>query len=215
VEAIRRIEAELREAETRNADLTAQLAALRAAHGDAGSRAAADGQTIDALRRDLAAVVRERDALQSDLGAQNTRLRKANDGKDREIAALQHRLAAAERRITEPPLAVPSVPPPPPPPASDTPGGNADVVQGISAYQAGNYADAYRIWRPLAERGVARAQFHLGALYYEGRGVARDLGLARRWLERALANGYAPAEVLLARVETDAGARGTPPAGDR
>ena len=72
---------------------------------------------------------------------------------------------------------------------------------GIRAYENRDYARAYRIWRPLAENGEASAQFHLGALYFEGRGVDRDLGAARRWLRAALAQGQERARFLLGRVE--------------
>jgi TPR repeat protein len=72
---------------------------------------------------------------------------------------------------------------------------------GIHAYESRDYARAYRIWRPLAENGEANAQFHLGALYLEGRGVDRNLAEARRWLRAALAQGQERARFLLGRVE--------------
>ena len=72
---------------------------------------------------------------------------------------------------------------------------------GIHAYESRDYARAYRIWRPLAENGEANAQFHLGALYFEGRGVDRNLAEARRWLRAALAQGQERARFLLGRVE--------------
>jgi len=76
------------------------------------------------------------------------------------------------------------------------------VQAGIRAYETKNYARAYEVWQPLAEAGEARAQFHLGALYFEGRGVPRDLTQARRWLRRALEQGQERARFLLGRVET-------------
>ncbi len=81
------------------------------------------------------------------------------------------------------------------------------VLDGIEAHEAKDYARAYTIWHRLAVRGVAAAQFHLGALYFEGRGVARDLDAARHWLDRAQARGIERAEFLLTRVAA-AGNRG-------
>ncbi|MDG2270473.1 MAG: SEL1-like repeat protein [Alphaproteobacteria bacterium] len=72
---------------------------------------------------------------------------------------------------------------------------------GKRAYAARDYARAYALWRPLAEAGTPMAQFHLGALYFEGRGVPRDLSQARTWLNRALGQGVERARFLLSRVE--------------
>ncbi|MBS28568.1 MAG: hypothetical protein CL566_06525 [Alphaproteobacteria bacterium] len=72
---------------------------------------------------------------------------------------------------------------------------------GIRAYEVKDYARAYAIWLPLADAGGASAQFHLGALYFEGRGVDRNLGEAKRWLRRALEQGQERAQFLLGRVE--------------
>ena len=71
------------------------------------------------------------------------------------------------------------------------------VADGVAAYRAGDYATAFALWEPLAEAGDARAQFHLGALYYEGRGVARDTATARNWLTRAARGGSQDATKLL------------------
>jgi hypothetical protein len=39
------------------------------------------------------------------------------------------------------------------------------------AYREKAYAKAAELWRPLAEKGVAEAQYSLGALYADGKGV--------------------------------------------
>ena len=46
-----------------------------------------------------------------------------------------------------------------------------DFSKGFKAYTAGDYATALQKWRPLAERGFYRPQYHMGLLYYYGRGV--------------------------------------------
>jgi hypothetical protein len=59
------------------------------------------------------------------------------------------------------------------------------IAQGIVAYRATDYAKAYSLWLPLALKGSPRAQFFIGALYYEGRGVPVDLVLSYMWLRAA------------------------------
>jgi TPR repeat protein len=61
-----------------------------------------------------------------------------------------------------------------------------------------DYAGALRAWRPLAEAGEARAQYHLGMFYEEGRGVGRDTGEAARWYRAAAGQGHAQAQNALA-----------------
>ena len=57
--------------------------------------------------------------------------------------------------------------------------------QGLTAFDRGEYADAARILRPLAEQGDARAQFLLGFMYRRGRGVPQDVAEAVKWFRRA------------------------------
>ena len=49
---------------------------------------------------------------------------------------------------------------------------------GEAAYSAGDYQKAFRLWKPLAERGVAQAQFNLGLMYDKGEGVPQDYASA-------------------------------------
>lgn len=59
------------------------------------------------------------------------------------------------------------------------------------AYERGNYTQAARLFSPLAEQGVASAQFHLGLMYENGRGVRKDHSTALTWFRKAAAQGYA------------------------
>ena len=47
----------------------------------------------------------------------------------------------------------------------------ADLDDGLTSYQRGDYATAFREWLPLAEQGDALAQQYLGNMYATGRGV--------------------------------------------
>ena len=48
-----------------------------------------------------------------------------------------------------------------------------DYNAGQSAYAAGRFVEALRIWRPLAESGDPRAAFGLGLLYDLGEGSGK------------------------------------------
>lgn len=64
----------------------------------------------------------------------------------------------------------------------------------VSAYRAGDYAAALRIWRVLVEQGGAAAQFNLGVMYTEGLGVPQDDAEAVRWYRKAADQGDAQAQ---------------------
>ena len=71
------------------------------------------------------------------------------------------------------------------------------VRAGIDAWQRADYAHAVAIWRPLAEKGDADAQFNLGQAYRLGRGVAINLAAAKSWFERAANQGHVDAQTTL------------------
>jgi len=68
---------------------------------------------------------------------------------------------------------------------------------GADAYERGDYAEAYRQLKPLAERGDALAQTKLGNMYYLGLGVLEDDGEAARWFSEAANQGDPEAQVML------------------
>jgi TPR repeat protein len=68
---------------------------------------------------------------------------------------------------------------------------------GMVAYNRGDYAPAIRLFRPLAERGNAKAQSRIGVMYRRGQGVARSSVHAFIWFSRAAAHGDAKAKVEL------------------
>jgi TPR repeat protein len=71
---------------------------------------------------------------------------------------------------------------------------------GMAAYNRGDYAPAIRLFRPLAQRGNARAQAAIGAMYRKGQGVAKSSAHAFMWLSIASARGDAVAKAELADV---------------
>ena len=72
-----------------------------------------------------------------------------------------------------------------------------DTQRGIEAWRTGDYDAAVRLWRPLADRGDADAQYNLGHAYKLGRGVPQNLNLAEQWYERAARQGHEDAAANL------------------
>ena len=75
-------------------------------------------------------------------------------------------------------------------PAIAQPAAGGDVRAGIDAWAAQNYDQAVQIWRPLADRGDADAQYNLAQAYFLGRGVPQNMVLAEQWYERAARQGH-------------------------
>ena len=90
-------------------------------------------------------------------------------------------------------------------PSGSAPAEVEDLVAGLAeghragweAYLRGDYAAVLREWRPLAEQGHAGAQFGLGNMYANGRGVPEDDTEAVRWYRLAAGQGYAWAQLGL------------------
>jgi uncharacterized protein len=70
----------------------------------------------------------------------------------------------------------------------------ADFNTGLTAYNKGDYTAAAKEWRPLAEQGVAAAQFNLGLMYYDGHGVPLDFAQAAEWFTKAAEQDYGKAQ---------------------
>lgn len=71
------------------------------------------------------------------------------------------------------------------------------VKAGIEAWQKADYAAAVTIWRPLADRGDADAEFNLGQAYRLGRGVPINLAAAKSWFSKAAEAGHLDAQTTL------------------
>ena len=65
-----------------------------------------------------------------------------------------------------------------------------DARAGVDAWAAQNYDQAVQIWRPLADRGDADAQYNLAQAYFLGRGVPQNMTLAEQWYARAARQGH-------------------------
>ena len=69
-----------------------------------------------------------------------------------------------------------------------------DFEKGLAAAQSGDFATALKEWRPLAERGYAKAQSNLAWMYEHGRGILQDEAEAVKWYRKAAEQGDARAQ---------------------
>ena len=76
----------------------------------------------------------------------------------------------------------------------------ADTAAGLAAFKNKDYQRAYREWKAAADAGQAEAQFDLGVLYAQGRGVSRDLTEAANWYRKSADQGNAEAEYALGQM---------------
>lgn len=71
------------------------------------------------------------------------------------------------------------------------PASAADFDVGMNAARQGDFATAFREWKPLADAGHARAQVNLGEMYETGMHVDFDLVEAARLFRSAAESGLA------------------------
>ena len=70
----------------------------------------------------------------------------------------------------------------------------APFDDAVAAYKRGDYAQAFKIFRPLAAQGNADAQTVIGAMYSSGEGITQDYQEALKWFRLAAAQGIAEAQ---------------------
>lgn len=85
---------------------------------------------------------------------------------------------------------------------------HASLESGVDAYNGGNYAKAIHDLLPLAEKGDAKAQRYVAAMYAEGQGVLQDEKAAAGWYISAATGGNADAQITLGEIY--ASGRGLP-----
>ncbi len=74
---------------------------------------------------------------------------------------------------------------------------SANFQKGLDAFNKSHYKTAYKEWYSLAEQGDDRAQFGLGLMYKNGRGVFQDYEQAVYWYSKAAKQGNADAQLNL------------------
>ena len=77
------------------------------------------------------------------------------------------------------------------------------LADGQNALMRGDDGGAIRLWTPPALEGNPEAQFRLGLMYLNGRGVAPDPKMAVRWFKMAIEKHHIGASLSLARLYMD------------
>lgn len=67
----------------------------------------------------------------------------------------------------------------------------------LKAMKSGDYAIAYYIWRPMAEKGDARAQYSIGWMYHNGYGLSVNNNKAQYWWKKSAKQGFIHASFAL------------------
>jgi hypothetical protein len=65
-----------------------------------------------------------------------------------------------------------------------------DFKAAAAAEERGDYATALRMFQVLADQNIPGGLWAMGAMYAEGKGVARDYAAAARWYRRAADRGH-------------------------
>lgn len=64
----------------------------------------------------------------------------------------------------------------------------------VAAYERGDYATAFRLMKPFAEKGDAKSQHNIGVMYDYGRGVPQNYTEAMKWYRKAAEQGLPDAQ---------------------
>lgn len=65
---------------------------------------------------------------------------------------------------------------------------------GLAAYNRQDFKVVVTLWRAAGDQGDVNAQYHLGTMYLDGRGVKQDYAEAMKWLHMAADRGQAGAQ---------------------
>ncbi len=77
------------------------------------------------------------------------------------------------------------------------PAAAAGLDEGVGHYKRGNYAEAAKQLKPIAEQGQPIAQLLVGLMYHRGQGVPQNHAEAAKWLRKAAEQNLAPAQAEL------------------
>ena len=72
-----------------------------------------------------------------------------------------------------------------------------DIAEAEDAMHEGNYAEAYWVWRRLADDGHPIAMYNIGWMYHNGFGLVVDDSKAADWWDNAAESGLEDAEEAL------------------
>lgn len=79
----------------------------------------------------------------------------------------------------------------------DRPQEVSEIIEGMEAFEEKDYESALVTFRPAAERGNRQAQFYLGKMYEEGKGVPKNIATAVQWYQKSATQGRDAAQYHL------------------
>ncbi len=77
------------------------------------------------------------------------------------------------------------------------PAANASWDEATKAFAQKQYASAAKLFRPLAEKGNALAQYQIALMHRMGLGLTKDQKEAKKWSRLAAKQGNADAQLML------------------
>jgi len=80
-----------------------------------------------------------------------------------------------------------------------------DFNQAVEDYNKGGYIKALNTFYNMAKEGDPKAQYNVGLIYANGRGVQKDMEQARKWYEKAAKQDNGPAQYNLGQIYHAAG----------
>lgn len=72
--------------------------------------------------------------------------------------------------------------------------------EALQAFQKGDLSKAVELWLSEANAGDSEAQYILGSLYFEGKGVTQNYAEAMKWFQASAEQGYALSQNALANM---------------
>ena len=72
-----------------------------------------------------------------------------------------------------------------------------DLADALAAYHRGDFEKAVELWHVMAEKGDSTAEYSLGQMYEQGKGVAQDYKEAYKWYRLSAEQGNDRAQYSL------------------
>ena len=85
-----------------------------------------------------------------------------------------------------------------------------EFEQAVKDYNKGSYIKALNSFYVLAKKGDAQAQYNVGMIYANAKGVKADISEAMQWYEKAAKQGNSAAQYNLAQCYYQKGLNGEP-----
>jgi uncharacterized protein len=76
----------------------------------------------------------------------------------------------------------------------------AGIDEATTAFSTGHFVDALKEFRGLADGGSREAEFMLGVMYFQGRGVGQNHATAAIWFHKSALKGHAGAQLAFGSI---------------